>query len=126
MTQVVIEALEIDEAARQLLDGFGARFEGHWIAAMRPKLGLTRADDGDVALAQALFHAHWGEGRDLGAAEAVAAVAAGLGIARDDLLAAVADQRIGNPVHGGGADQGAYAPVGLTPARAGDPLANHP
>jgi 2-hydroxychromene-2-carboxylate isomerase len=45
-------------------------------------------------LAQALFHAHWGEGRDLGAAEAVADVAAGQGIARDDLLAAAADQRI--------------------------------
>jgi 2-hydroxychromene-2-carboxylate isomerase len=45
-------------------------------------------------LAQALFRAHWGEGRDLGAPEAVAAVAAGLGILRADLLAAVADQRI--------------------------------
>jgi 2-hydroxychromene-2-carboxylate isomerase len=45
-------------------------------------------------LAQALFRAHWGEGRDLGAPEAVADVAAGLGILRADLLAAVADQRI--------------------------------
>ena len=45
-------------------------------------------------LSQALLHAHWGEGRDLGAPEAVADVAAGLGIGRDDLLAAVADQRI--------------------------------
>ena len=41
-----------------------------------------------------LFHAHWGEGRDLAAPEAVADVARGLGMARDDLLAAVADPRI--------------------------------
>jgi 2-hydroxychromene-2-carboxylate isomerase len=40
------------------------------------------------------LHAHWGEGRDLGAAEAVAEVATGLGLAREALLAAVADQRI--------------------------------
>lgn len=53
-----------NEAARQLLDGFGTRFEGHWITAMRPKLGLTRADDGDVALAQALFQALEGQGAD--------------------------------------------------------------
>ncbi|MFN3516593.1 MAG: protein adenylyltransferase SelO [Novosphingobium sp.] len=53
-----------NEAARQLLDGFGARFEGHWIAAMRAKLGLTRADDGDLALVQALFQALEGQGAD--------------------------------------------------------------
>lgn len=53
-----------NEAARQLLDGFGTRFEGHWIAAMRRKLGLTRTDDGDVALAQALFQALEGQGAD--------------------------------------------------------------
>ena len=40
------------------------------------------------------MHAHWGEGRDLSAPEAVAEVAAGLGIDRAALLAAVADQRI--------------------------------
>ena len=45
-------------------------------------------------LARALFHAHWGEGQDLAAPETVADVAGGLGIARDDLLAAVADPRI--------------------------------
>jgi 2-hydroxychromene-2-carboxylate isomerase len=45
-------------------------------------------------LAQALFHAHWGEGRDLSGPEAVAEVAAGLGIDRDALRTAVADQRI--------------------------------
>ena len=53
-------------------------------------------DDPEQAkrLAKALFHAHWGEGRDLGAPAAVADVAAGIGIERGDLLAAVADQRI--------------------------------
>jgi 2-hydroxychromene-2-carboxylate isomerase len=45
-------------------------------------------------LARALLHAHWGEGKDLAAPEAVADVAGGLGIVRDDLLAAVADPRI--------------------------------
>jgi 2-hydroxychromene-2-carboxylate isomerase len=45
-------------------------------------------------LAQALFHAHWGEGRDLSGPEAVAEVAAGLGIDRDALRTAIADQRI--------------------------------
>jgi 2-hydroxychromene-2-carboxylate isomerase len=55
-------------------------------------------DEGDPAqarrLAKALLHAHWGEGRDLSAPEAVAEVAAGLGIDRAALLAAVANQRI--------------------------------
>jgi 2-hydroxychromene-2-carboxylate isomerase len=45
-------------------------------------------------LAQALLHAHWGEGRDVSAPDSVADVAAGLGIDRDRLLAAVADSRI--------------------------------
>ena len=55
-------------------------------------------DEGDPAqarrLAKALLHAHWGEGRDLSAPEAVAEVAAGIGIDRAALLAAVANQRI--------------------------------
>jgi 2-hydroxychromene-2-carboxylate isomerase len=45
-------------------------------------------------LAKALLHAHWGEGRDLSAPEAVAEIAAGIGIDRTALLVAVADQRI--------------------------------
>jgi 2-hydroxychromene-2-carboxylate isomerase len=45
-------------------------------------------------LAGALFHAHWGEGKDLAAPEAVANVAGGLGVVRNDLLAAVAEPRI--------------------------------
>jgi 2-hydroxychromene-2-carboxylate isomerase len=65
------------------------------LAASRACLWL---DETDAALAkrlaQTLLLAHWGEGRDLSAADAVAEVAAGLGIDPDALLAAVADQRI--------------------------------
>ncbi|HYZ27175.1 MAG TPA: 2-hydroxychromene-2-carboxylate isomerase [Geminicoccaceae bacterium] len=65
------------------------------LAASRACLWL---DETDAALAkrlaQTLLHAHWGEGRDLSPPETVAEVAAGLGIDRDALLAAVADQRI--------------------------------
>jgi 2-hydroxychromene-2-carboxylate isomerase len=65
------------------------------LAASRACLWLEEANPAQARrLAQALLHAHWGEGRDLGAPEAVADVAAGLGIERDDLLSAVADQRI--------------------------------
>lgn len=39
--------------------------------------------------ARGIFHAHWGEGRDLSAPEAVAEIAARLGISPEDLLAAV-------------------------------------
>jgi 2-hydroxychromene-2-carboxylate isomerase len=46
------------------------------------------------SLAKALLRAHWGEGRDLSAPEAVAEIAAGFGIDRPSLLAAVADPRI--------------------------------
>jgi 2-hydroxychromene-2-carboxylate isomerase len=65
------------------------------LAASRACLWLEEANPAQARrLAQALLHAHWGEGRDLGAPEAVADVAVGLGIERDDLLSAVADQRI--------------------------------
>jgi 2-hydroxychromene-2-carboxylate isomerase len=65
------------------------------LAASRACVWLEE-DDPERAnrLAKALFHAHWGEGRDLAAPKAVAEIAAGLGIERDGLLAAVADQRI--------------------------------
>lgn len=65
------------------------------LAASRACLWIEEADPAQAKrLAQALFHAHWGEGRDLGSPEAVAEIAAGLGIDPDALLAAVADQRI--------------------------------
>ena len=65
------------------------------LAASRACVWLDQ-DDPALAkrLAKMLLHVHWGEGRDLGAPEAVAEVAAGLGIDRAALLAAVADQRI--------------------------------
>ncbi|MGH6895203.1 MAG: 2-hydroxychromene-2-carboxylate isomerase [Geminicoccaceae bacterium] len=65
------------------------------LAASRACLWLEEADPAQARrLAQALLHAHWGEGRDLSSPEAVAEVATGLAIDRDALLAAVADQRI--------------------------------
>jgi 2-hydroxychromene-2-carboxylate isomerase len=65
------------------------------LAASRACVWLEE-DDPALAkrLAKMLLHVHWGEGRDLSEPEAVAEVAAGLGIDRDDLLAAVANQRI--------------------------------
>ncbi|MDX6748818.1 2-hydroxychromene-2-carboxylate isomerase [Geminicoccaceae bacterium 1502E] len=54
------------------------------------------ASDPDLAkgLAQAIYHAHWGEGRDLSTVEQVAEVAASLGIAADELAGACADPAI--------------------------------
>ncbi len=65
------------------------------LAASRAYWWLFEQDE-DLAkgLAQALFHAHWGEGRDLSPPEAVAEVAVTLGIDRGALLAAVQDPRI--------------------------------
>lgn len=65
------------------------------LAASRACVWLEEDDPAEAKrLAEALFRAHWGEGRDLGAPEAVADVAAGLGIDRAALLEAAADQRI--------------------------------
>ena len=65
------------------------------LAASRACIWLEEADPAEAKrLAQALLHAHWGEGRDLSTPEAVAEVAAGLAIDRGALLTAVADQRI--------------------------------
>jgi 2-hydroxychromene-2-carboxylate isomerase len=65
------------------------------LAASRACLWLEEEDPARAKrLAQTLLHAHWGEGRDLSAAEAVAEVAAGLAIDCGALLAGIADQRI--------------------------------
>jgi 2-hydroxychromene-2-carboxylate isomerase len=65
------------------------------LAASRAWIWLDEASPDEAkGLAKALLHAHWGEGRDLSAPEAVAEVAAEIGIDRAALLAAVADQRI--------------------------------
>jgi 2-hydroxychromene-2-carboxylate isomerase len=65
------------------------------LAASRAYWWLFEQDE-DLAkgLAQAIWHAHWGEGRELSAPEAVAEVAGTLGIDRAELLAAVQDPRI--------------------------------
>jgi 2-hydroxychromene-2-carboxylate isomerase len=57
-----------------------------WLEPGEPKLARC--------LAQAIFHAHWGEGRDISAPEQVAEIAMPLGIERSALLAAVADPSI--------------------------------
>jgi serine/tyrosine/threonine adenylyltransferase len=46
------------------LEGFLARFEHHWLAGMRAKLGLATAEDGDAALAQGLLDAMQASGAD--------------------------------------------------------------
>ena len=64
------------------------------LAASRAFVWLE-PDDPELAkrLAQAVFHAHWGEGRDIGAPEQVAEIAAPLGIERSALLAAAGRSR---------------------------------
>lgn len=53
-----------NEAARLMLEQWGERYERHWIAGLRPKLGLVTTEDGDHALGQALFAALEGQGAD--------------------------------------------------------------
>ena len=54
------------------------------------------AQDHDMAkgFAQAVYHAHWCEGRDISTAEQVAEIGAGLGIPAADLIAATRDPAI--------------------------------
>jgi 2-hydroxychromene-2-carboxylate isomerase len=54
------------------------------------------AQDHDMAkgFAQAVYHAHWGEGRDVSTPEQVAEIGAGLGIEAQALLAATQDPAI--------------------------------
>lgn len=47
-----------------------------------------------VRLAKAVYHAHWGQGRDMGPAEAVAEVASSIGIEGDALLAAIQEPAV--------------------------------
>jgi len=56
----------------------------------------SQPDDPELAkrLAKALFHAHWGHGRDIASPDQVAEIAADLGIDRQALLSAVADPAI--------------------------------
>ena len=52
------------EAARALLEGFPARYEGHWLRELRAKLGLSNAEPDDLALARDLFTALNGQQAD--------------------------------------------------------------
>ncbi len=64
------------------------------LAASRAVYSLMIADDDPArgkALAAAVFHAHWGEGRDMGSADAVASLAEPLGLDRAALAAACTD-----------------------------------
>jgi 2-hydroxychromene-2-carboxylate isomerase len=65
------------------------------LAASRAFVWLE-PDDPALAkrLAQTILQAHWGDGRDIGAPEQVAEIAAPLGIERSALLAALADTSI--------------------------------
>lgn len=65
------------------------------LAASRACIWLGQDDPGKAkALAQAILHAHWGEGRDIGRPDDVAEIGLPLGIERAALLAAVADPAI--------------------------------
>jgi 2-hydroxychromene-2-carboxylate isomerase len=65
------------------------------LAASRACIWLEQDDRAKAkALAQAVFHAHWGEGRDIARPEDMADIAAPLRIERAALLAAVADPAI--------------------------------
>ncbi len=65
------------------------------LAASRAFVWLEPDNPGRAKrLAQAVLRAHWGEGRDIGAPEQVAGIAAALGIERAALLEAVADPSI--------------------------------
>lgn len=56
LIEAIVAVDEADnEAARLLLDTFAARYEGHWIAALRSKLGLSTSRDDDLTLGQELF-----------------------------------------------------------------------
>jgi 2-hydroxychromene-2-carboxylate isomerase len=65
------------------------------LAASRACIWFEQRDSRKAKqLAQAILHAHWGEGRDIGRPDDVADIAEPLGIDRSELLAAVADPAI--------------------------------
>jgi uncharacterized protein YdiU (UPF0061 family) len=45
------------ELATEAVSAFGSRYQAHWLAGMREKLGLSSADDGDLDLARDLLRA---------------------------------------------------------------------
>ena len=65
------------------------------LTAMRAFFWLDRSDPGLAArFGQAIFRAHWGEGRDMSSLEAVRGEAGGLGVDPDALSVAVASSEV--------------------------------
>jgi uncharacterized protein YdiU (UPF0061 family) len=69
LASALIEAIAaVDEAdaegARVLLEEFPARYQRHWLDGLRPKLGLTTEEAGDLELGEALFAALEGQAAD--------------------------------------------------------------
>lgn len=65
LIEAIVAVDEADnEAARLMLEQWGARYERHWIDGLRAKLGLSRAEESDLALGKALFDALEGQGAD--------------------------------------------------------------
>lgn len=90
LIEAIVAVDEADnEAARLLLDGFGARYEAHWIAGLRSKLGLFIAEDEDRALGQALFVALEGQGADF--TRLFRALAASVGVGYGPVAAELID-----------------------------------
>jgi len=52
------------ETTRRMLDDFPARYERHWLAGLRLKLGLTTAEPADLALGQRLLAIMEAQGAD--------------------------------------------------------------
>jgi uncharacterized protein YdiU (UPF0061 family) len=51
------EASEAVNLANDAIAGYGARFQTHWLAGMKAKIGLQTEEDGDLDLVQGLFSA---------------------------------------------------------------------
>lgn len=65
LIEAIVAVDEADnEAARIMLEQWGARYERRWIDGLRAKLGLSLADESDLALGKALFDALEGQGAD--------------------------------------------------------------
>ncbi|TCQ28951.1 uncharacterized protein YdiU (UPF0061 family) [Rhizobium sp. PP-CC-3G-465] len=64
LAETLLPLLDTDEeaavtAANGVLKAYGERFQHHWLAAMRAKLGLSTTEDGDLDLVQDLLtHMH--------------------------------------------------------------------
>jgi uncharacterized protein YdiU (UPF0061 family) len=92
LASALIEAIaavdEADaEAARVLLEEFPARYRRHWLAGLRPKLGLFTEQAGDAELGEALFTALEGQGADF--TQMFRALSAALTVGYDPVAAEV-------------------------------------